>query len=867
MRRRHQAIALTALASLLTFASLVRADDKAVRPFAPTQDGFVASSAGVLPYAPDRLLVQLTPAALHASRLEGLTDKTMAAADIGLATLDRLAATANVRAIKRAYDTRRDPARSTAAGVERWFQMNFETTRDMADLAREFAADPAVASVSVDWRAFPAAVPADPLYPNHWGHNNTAQLPGLDWGGTYRHTLATRVGTVGLDANAQAAWDGSQGYGASNVIVAIIDSGVDLDHPDLTCVTGYDFGDNDPNPDDDSGAAGHGTCCAGVAAATNNNLGCAGIAAGCRIMPLKVANSAGAMYFSAIQNALYYAADHGADVISLSLGAAITSDPATDAAITYAYNAGCTILAATGNENRSVISYPAIHAKIIGVGAASPCGGRKRSSSLASEVNPGVSTDRRSYTCDGERWWGSNYGVTTKDAGGAVDVLAPTILPTTDILGGGGYQPGDYEPYFNGTSCATPYAAGICALIISRNPTWTPAQIRTRLCSSAQDVVNVEAAAGWDRYSGYGLVDAVAAVAPGDPGPTVPVAQFAATPTGGLVPVTVTFADQTTGRPTSWVWNFGDGGTATAQNPSHTYAAPGAYTVTLTARNALGVDGETKTAYVTASAAPNTWTVITSSNFETGLDQYADGGADMARYNGTAYAHLGRGALNIQDNSGAASSFYHTAGQNVATYSDLRVSFWFKAVSMEPGEDFWVQYFDGTAWRTVATYAAGADFANDAFVNKVVSIPRASYVYPANAKLRFLCDAGDNNDDVYIDEILFEGYTGGAKALEAGVAYEPVPIVLDLAQNCPNPFNPRTTIAYTLPTAGLVSLRIFDIRGHLVRTLVDGQMLAGRHEVVWQAEDDRGNRVASGMYLYRLRTADDVRTQRMCLLK
>jgi hypothetical protein len=56
-------------------------------------------------------------------------------------------------------------------------------------------------------------VPSDPLHPDHWGHNNTAQLPGLDWGGTYDHTLSTTVGTPGFDANAQAAWDGSQGTG------------------------------------------------------------------------------------------------------------------------------------------------------------------------------------------------------------------------------------------------------------------------------------------------------------------------------------------------------------------------------------------------------------------------------------------------------------------------------------------------------------------------------------------------------------------------------------------------------------------------------------------------------------------------------
>ena len=135
--------------------------------------------------------------------------------------------------------------------------------------------------------------------------------------------------------------------------------------------------------------------------------------------------------------------DNGADVASMSFGAYISNDPETDAAIEYAYNAGVTMLAASGNENDDIICYPANHAYVIGVGAASPCGDRKRSSSSPSELNPGVNPDPNGYTCDGERWWGSSYGSITQDAPGAVDVLGPTIVPTTDIGGGGGYQPGE----------------------------------------------------------------------------------------------------------------------------------------------------------------------------------------------------------------------------------------------------------------------------------------------------------------------------------------------------------------------------------------------------------------------------------------
>jgi PKD repeat protein len=413
------------------------------------------------------------------------------------------------------------------------------------------------------------------------------------------------VGTVGFDCNAQAAWDGSQGFGSSDVIIAIIDSGVDIDHPDLNLVPGYDFGDNDSNPDDNSAQPGHGTACAGVAASmVNNGLGVCGAAPGCRIMPCKVANSAGSLYFSSIQNALYWAADNGADVISMSFSADITSDPATDAALTYAYNSGVVLLAATSNYNESHIRYPANHANVIGVGAASPCGDRKRSSSSPLEVNPGVSTDPNGYTCDGERWWGSNYGSTTPDAAGAVDIIAPTILPTTDIQGSGGFDPGDYSMFFNGTSCATPYAAGVCGLIKSKNPTWTAAQIRDQLVTTAIDIINVESGSGWDRYSGYGMVDAQAAVG----GQCDITADFSAGQTTGCASLTVNFTDQSTGTGIDgWSWDFGDGaGTSTVQNPSYTYDNPGVYTVTLIASSGgQGCsDTETKVDYITVNGPP-----------------------------------------------------------------------------------------------------------------------------------------------------------------------------------------------------------------------------------------------------------------------
>ncbi len=526
--------------------------------------------------------------------------------------------------ISRPYEQMKNIKTANELGLERWFMVETDGSADALALANRLRDDRSIEAATVDWVAFPAAIPSDPLYDDHWGHNNTSQMISYDWS-VHDHTGPT-VGTVGFDANAQTAWDGAQGYGNSSIVIAILDSGVEVGHPDLTQVTGYDYGDNDSNPDDDSSSPGHGTACAGVAASkANNGLGATGIAANCAIMPLKVANSAGTMYFSSIQNALYYAADNGADIASMSLGAAITSDSATDDALLYAYNAGVTILAATGNENASTISYPAINQYVIAVGAASPCGDRKRSSSNSSEVNSGVNTDPNGYSCDGERWWGSNYGVTTQDSNAAVDVIAPTILPTTDLLGSAGYDSSDYSMWFNGTSCATPYAAGTCALIKSAFPAYTPAQIRDRLTSTAQDITSVESGSGWDRYTGYGMVDAAAAVG-GSTG-TAPVAAFSGTPTSGDMPLTVAFSDASSNSPTSWSWTFGDGGSSSSQNPDYTYSTAGTFTVSLTAANSYGSDIETKTGYITVtdpgSGGGDFATLPYSAGFEGGsFDQY-----------------------------------------------------------------------------------------------------------------------------------------------------------------------------------------------------------------------------------------------------
>lgn len=449
---------------------------------------------------------QLTDNAFNSGMLK-IDNSSKSYSVSGIASIDKLNQKHFATNLKTAFMEPKNREMAKDLGFDRWMMINIPEDADVMAVVEDYKNDPNVESANPEYYLYATSVPSDPYHSYHWGHNNTAQMLSWKTGDDYNHT-GSPVGTVGFDTNAQAGWDGSQGYGSSTVIIGIIDSGVDTGHEDINDVAGYDFGDNDTNPMDNSAQAGHGTCCAGAAAGiAGNNKGVAGTAGGCKIMPLKIADSAGSMSFTAITNAVNWGADNGAHVLSMSLGAGVSPgyDDACDAAMLYAYNSGCILLAATGNENATSISYPANHANVLGVGAAAPDNGRKNTSSI-----------------DGEYWWGSNYGSTTADAANAVDFIAPCIIPTTDISGTAGYQSGDYYIYFNGTSSATPYAAGFAALIKSKYPTYTPAQIASLMKSTCIDIDDEEATAGFDKYTGYGLIDLQAALNPGGTPPGVP---------------------------------------------------------------------------------------------------------------------------------------------------------------------------------------------------------------------------------------------------------------------------------------------------------------------------------------------------------
>lgn len=254
-------------------------------------------------------------------------------------------------------------------------------------------------------------------------------------------------------------WDINTGYGG--VPIAIIDSGVDPAHQDLSAklLPGYNYLDNTTNTAD---VLGHGTSVAGSAAALSNNVtGIAGVAWNNPIMPLVVLDSTNYASYSNIAKAITYAADHGVRVMNISIGGTSSSSTLQNA-VNYAWNKGAVIFAAAANNSTNTPYYPAACNNVVAVSATTS------SDTLASF---------------------SNYG-------DWIDISAPgaSIYTTAN---GGGYRSA------SGTSFSSPISAGLAALIISANSSLTNSQVVDIIEKNADDLGNT----GFDVYFGYGRIN------------------------------------------------------------------------------------------------------------------------------------------------------------------------------------------------------------------------------------------------------------------------------------------------------------------------------------------------------------------------
>jgi hypothetical protein len=254
------------------------------------------------------------------------------------------------------------------------------------------------------------------------------------------------------------AW-AAAGDTRSSIIVAVVDTGVDLGHPDLigNLVDGVNLLQASRKPFDDNG---HGTNVAGlIAGSINNDKGIAGIAPNAKIMPIKALEADGTGGEAKLGEGIKYAVDHGAKIVVLSLGLNKYSDYLSGI-VQYAEDHNVLLVAAVGNESTSV-KYPAAYPTVLSVGG----------------VSPSKMADYR-----------SNFGP-------ELDIMAPWDVYTTAL--GGGYQ------YQDGSSMAAPQVAAAAALVWGKYPGMTAYQVRSQLEQTAQDLMGK----GWDAKTGYGLLN------------------------------------------------------------------------------------------------------------------------------------------------------------------------------------------------------------------------------------------------------------------------------------------------------------------------------------------------------------------------
>lgn len=354
---------------------------------------------------------------------------------------------------------------------------------DILALVHDYTSCPDIVYAEPNGLVFPCYNPNDEHFGTQWSLDNTGQI-----------ILNNISGTPDADIDAPEAWDIERG--SPDVVIAIVDSGIDYTHPDLAGkiwnnageirgngiddddngyiddVMGWDFYYHDNDPKDGHG---HGTLCAGTAAAvTDNSIGIAGVG-NCTIMPVQIADECWLSNWCLIGEGITYAADNSADIISMSCGTYYNSNLIRDA-VTYASNKGVFLCAAAGNDNLRNKFYPAAYETVMAVAA----------------------TNQHDERCtkadwDPHNWWpGELRG---SNGGDWVDIAAPgtlifSTMPTYPVTFNDIVNPytgqnilRDYD-WYGCTSAAAPLVAGVAALLVSCDPSVSPERVKALLCDN-----------------------------------------------------------------------------------------------------------------------------------------------------------------------------------------------------------------------------------------------------------------------------------------------------------------------------------------------------------------------------------------------
>jgi subtilisin family serine protease/PKD repeat protein len=352
--------------------------------------------------------------------------------------------------------------------LRQWYLIKFPQGADLAKAKSELTSNPAVLEVQPNYEIYPEAVPNDPDFSKLWGLHNTGQT-----------ALTTGIpGRVDADMDVPEAWE--LPVVGSPILVAVTDTGIDYNHPDLSAnvwtnsgeipgdgkdndnngyvddVHGYDFEDNDSDPTDAGSYVNHGTHVAGIiAAAHNNGVGTTGVSREAKVMALKIFGANGSYYSSLL--AIDYAIQNGAKIINASWGG-YTYGAALEDAIRDANDAGILFVASAGNDNNDNDQrqhYPAGYnlPNVVAVAA----------------------TDRFDARASFSKDFLSNFGLTSVHIGAPGHEIYSTI-------------PNNTYAYLSGTSMAAPHVSGAAAMLLANNPALTPAGLRALLMSKTDSV-------------------------------------------------------------------------------------------------------------------------------------------------------------------------------------------------------------------------------------------------------------------------------------------------------------------------------------------------------------------------------------------
>lgn len=698
----------------------------------------------------------------------------------------------------------------------------------------------------------------DPFYPQQWALRNVG------------NNVPTNPPNViaDVDMDVDSAWNVTKGD--SNVVIAILDTGVDTTHPDIRRVFGYDFANMDGNPNDDGN---HGTACAGIVAAIgNNNLGVSGVAYRCKIMPVKILNSAGSIPgYHVAAMAFVWAYQNGASVLSCSWGfvggaSSLLINSMNDAARYGRNGKGSVICIASGNEDTSPMRFPSVSPDVeqVVVGGLAPCNKRKSPSD----------------GCSGETW-GACFGPT-------LDIVAPcTRIYTTDRVGTAGYSTTDYYNSFNGTSSATPNAAGVCALLISANPNLTRKEVEALISLTAEKVgtysyTTPKEYGNWNNEMGYGAINARFSLAllsslfdrvspniyhdnPSVSSPDSLARTVSAIIRDNKLLATGTNRPRLYYRVNGGAFNFVNATTNVLD--TFKFTIPGQ------------TNGSVIDYYFAAQDTALTPNVSTLPKGGSGINPPGST-APATFYTYRIGKYRVQSSLTTPKICVNNTTIYDTIFISGITDSivdvDVKIN-----ISNRDDQDVDAFLLKESFQSELTTDNGGS---NDSYVNTIfddeAATPITSGTAPYTGRFRpetplTVFDAKTPNG-MWILRYTDDASTGFNSSLDSWtleITYGTIvgiqqtitiPSIYSLGQNYPNPFNPVTKISYGLPRNSFVKVKLFDVTGREITTLVNQQQPAGMYE---HDIDANHLSLSSGIYFYQIEAGDFKEVRKMILVK